>query len=105
VSDPGSVPDSQHIQVVLRTIELHENAQDRCGSEAVAVETSLDQSVVDAVLGHLWQEDRIECRSAGWTGYYPIRLTDIRRVIPGRERLWGDEGRYKGYSQIRYRET
>ncbi len=92
MSDPGSVPDPQDIQIVLRAIELHEH-DETFGSEVVVAETGLEQSVVDTALMHLWQEDRIECRHVGWTDLDPI-LIRIRRVIPGRDRLWGEHGRY-----------
>jgi hypothetical protein len=94
VSDPGSVPGPQDIQDVVQAIELHEN-DDACGSEVIIAETGLDHSVVLTVLSHLWQEDRIEGLATGWVGLPPITFFGVRRVIPGRARLWGERGRFK----------
>lgn len=95
MSDPGSVPDPQVIQDVVRAIELHEN-DDACGSEVIVAETGLDHSVVVTVLSHLWQEDRIEVSGAtGWVGLPPITFFGVRRVIPDRDRPWGERGRFK----------
>ena len=88
-----SVPYPQDIQDVLRTIELYEDDA-VCDSEVIVVETGLERSTVDTVLDQLWREDRIECRAFGWGGYPPL-MTGIRRVMPDRDRRWGEHGRYR----------
>jgi hypothetical protein len=87
VSWPRSAPDPPDIQGVLHAIELHE-IDEVCDNDIVVVETGLDRSTVDTVLGHLWLHDRIECRACGWVGFDPI-MTSIRLVIPDGDGRWG----------------
>jgi hypothetical protein len=48
---------------------------------------------VDEILDHLWKADQIEgILTLG--GRHPS-LDDIRRVLPDRPRLWGEDGRYR----------
>lgn len=93
MTDAEWVPRPEDVQNVLRTIELYEDRSEDCDNELVGVETGLDWATADTILGQLWRADRIECRAFGWTGYPPL-MKDIRRVIPGRERRWGEHGRY-----------
>jgi hypothetical protein len=95
MSDPESAPASRDSVAVLGAIELHEDDDQRCGTEVIVAETGLDESVVNTVLSNLWQQDRIECLTAGWVGLPPVRFSAVRRVIPGRDRRWGERGRSK----------
>ena len=77
---------------VLAIIGLFEDSDEDCNNALIDGETGLDPKTVDEVLDHLWKTDQIEgILTLG--GRHPS-LDDIRRVLPDRERLWGEDGRY-----------
>ena len=53
----------------------------------------LDPEIVDRVLDSLWKSDRIE--GILTLGGRHSSLDDIRRVLPDRPRLWGEDGRHQ----------
>ena len=85
--------DPEDVTDVLRVIELYED-DEVCDSPIIVVEIGLDRATVDEVLDYLWRADRIECRVMRADG--ESMLTGIRRVVEGRERRWGEWGRYRG---------
>lgn len=79
-------------QDVLAVIGWYEDADGVCNDAPPGHETGLDPTTVDEVLDYLWTADQIEgIMTLG--GRHPS-LDDVRRVLPGRDRLWGDDGRY-----------
>jgi hypothetical protein len=109
--DPPGRPDRlpawmqiQHSKVDYVTVVLDgiDRCEDRvskhgyfqCDTLTLVEETSLDPVIVDTVLDFLWARHRIEAKS--FTGAGRPFLTGIRRVLPTRPRLWGEEGRYQG---------
>jgi hypothetical protein len=86
-------PLDHFITSILRKIHLSED-DEVCNSPILVVETGFDRTEVDVVLEYLWQADRIECRRMTAADGSEM-LTGIRRVLEGRERRWGDWGRYQ----------
>ena len=85
--DPDAASD------VLAVIGLYEDSDRDCNNILIDHETGLAPATVDEALESLWQSDQIEgIMTLG--GRNPT-LDSIRRVLPGRERLWGDDGRYQ----------
>ena len=84
---------SEDVNDVLVVIGLYEDSDAPCDNQLIDLETGLDPDTVDAVLGDLWSNDRIEAIVA--PGDRHPSLKHIRRVVDGRERLWGDEGRFQ----------
>ena len=78
---------------ILAVIGLHEDSDEDCNNALLDRETGLDPEIVDQVLELLWRTDRIEgIFTLG--GRHPS-LDDIRRVLPDRPRLWGEDGKYQ----------
>lgn len=87
--------DADYVKDVLAVIGLHEDADEDCNNALIDEETGLDPATVDEILEHLWTTDQIEgILTLG--GRHPS-LDSIRRVLPGRDRLWGDDGRYRSH--------
>jgi len=85
------------IQAVLKAIEQHEGPQPDgafdCTNDVIVEATGLDKAVVASALHDLWKSDHIEgVLTLGGVKPY---LVGIVRVLPGRDRLWGRDGRYK----------
>jgi hypothetical protein len=55
--------------------------------------TGLDKAVVGNALHDLWKSDQIE--GVLTLGGFKLYLNGIVRVLPGRDRLRGRDGRYK----------
>jgi hypothetical protein len=87
------MPSAEDVTDVLVVIGLHEDSDLDCDNHLIDQETGLDPDTVDAVLDDLWKTDRIEAILAG--GDRRPSLDKIRRVLPDRERLWGDDGKYE----------
>lgn len=85
--DPDGVKD------VLAVIGLYEDGTEDCNNAVLDQETGLDPTAVDEVLEYLWESDQIE-GILTFGGRHPS-LDSLRRVLPGRDRLWGDDGRYR----------
>ena len=84
------------VKDVLAVIGLYEDGTQDCNNVVLDRETGLGQVTVDEVLEHLWKSDQIEgILTLG--GRHPS-LDSIRRVLPDRDRLWGDDGRYQPHS-------
>lgn len=89
---PEHVPSADDVNDVLAVIGLHEDGDEDCNNLLLDHETGLDPATVDEILDSLWRADQIEgILTLG--GRHPS-LDDIRRVLPDRERLWGEDGRY-----------
>jgi len=87
------VPTSDDEKDILAVIGLHEDSDEDCNNELLDRETGLDPEIVDQVLDSLWKSDQIEgIFTIG--GRHPS-LDDIRRVLPDRPRLWGEDGRHQ----------
>jgi hypothetical protein len=87
------VPNSDDKMEILAVIGLHEDSDQDCNNELLDRETGLDPEIVDQALDALWRSDRIEgIFTLG--GRHPS-LDDIRRVLPDRPRLWGEDGMYR----------
>jgi hypothetical protein len=85
------------IQAVLNAIEQYEGPQPDgafdCTNDVIVAATGLDQAVVASALHDLWKSEQIEAvLTLGGVKPY---LNGIVRVLPGRDRLWGRDGRYK----------
>jgi len=84
------------IQAVLKAIEQHEGPDPggsfNCTNADIIETTGLSKDTVEAVLRDLWQSNQIE--GIQTLGGNP-NLQGIVRVLPGRDRIWGLEGRYK----------
>ena len=83
----------EDVKDVLAIIGLYEDGDEDCNNTLIDDETGLSPGTVDEVLEYLWQEDRIE--GIMTLGGRNPSLDSIRRVLPDRERLWGDDGRYQ----------
>lgn len=82
---------------VLAAIAANEGpAEDggyHCSNESIVEATDLGADEVATALDQLWAEGQIEgILTMG--GVWP-HLLGIRRVLLGRERIWGFDGRYK----------
>ncbi len=80
------------VKDLLAVIGLYEDGTEDCNNALLDQETGLDPVTVDEVLEHLWKADQIE--GILTLGGRNPSLDNIRRVLPDRDRLWGDEGRY-----------
>jgi len=87
------VVDLDAMKEVLAVIGLHEDGDEDCNNALLDHETGLAPETVDEALEYLWQTERIEGIMT-LSGRNPS-LDSIRRVLPDRERLWGDDGRYQ----------
>jgi len=87
------VVDPEAVKDVLAVIGLYEDSDRDCNNALLDNETGLDPAAVDEVLEYLWQTERIE--GIMILGGRNPSLDSIRRVLPDRERLWGDDGRYQ----------
>ena len=85
--DPDDVKD------VLAVIGLYEDGSEDCNNAVLDHETGLDPATVDAVLEYLWESDQIE--GILTLGGRRPSLDSLRRVLPDRDRLWGEDGRYR----------
>ena len=94
MGDANLVPYPEAIKTILAIISLYED-DEVCDSPILVVESGFDRAEVDEVLDYLWQEDRIECRRMRSADGSEM-LTGIRRALEGRERRWGEWGRYRG---------
>jgi hypothetical protein len=88
----SAVPKPDNIKDVLAVIGLYEDGDVDCNNALLDHETGLDSATVDEVLGYLWRADLIE--GVMVIGVRHPSLDDVRRVLPGRARLWGDEGKW-----------
>ena len=87
------MPNSDDVKDILAVIGLFEDGDEDCNNVLLDHETGLDSTTVDEVLDFLWKSDQIEgIMTLG--GRHPS-LDDIRRVLPDRPRLWGEDGRYR----------
>jgi hypothetical protein len=85
--------DPEDVKDVFAVIGLYEDGTEDCNNALLDQETGLDPNTVDQVLEYLWKSDQIEViLTLG--GRHPS-LDSIRRVLPDRQRLWGDDGRYR----------
>jgi hypothetical protein len=87
------VVDLDAVKDVLAVVGLYEDSDRDCNNALIDHETGLDPATVDQVLEYLWQTERIE--GIMTLGGRNPSLDNIRRVLPDRERLWGDDGRYQ----------
>ena len=87
--------DPEDVKDVLAVIGLHEDGDEDCNNALIDHETGLDSSAVDEILEYLWKSDQIE--GVMIVGGRNPSLDDVRRMLPDRERLWGDEGRYHAH--------
>src|SRR5664279_4318630 len=87
------VVDLDAVKDVLAVVGLYEDSDRDCNNALIDHETGLDPATVDQVLEYLWQGERIE--GIMTLGGRNPSLDSIRRVLPDRERLWGDDGRYQ----------
>jgi len=85
----------EDVEDVLAVIGLHEDGDEDCNNALIDHETGLASSVVDEILEYLWKSDQIE--GVMIVGGRNPSLDDLRRVLPAREPLWGDEGRYHAH--------
>ena len=83
----------EEVKDVLAVIGLYEDGDEDCNNALIDHETGLKSSTVDEVLEYLWKSDQIE--GVMIVGGRNPSLDDVRRVLPDRERLWGDEGLYQ----------
>jgi hypothetical protein len=90
------MPNPNDVKDVLAVVGLHEDADDECNNALIDHETGLEAATVDQVLDHLWKTGQIE--GIVTLGGRNPSLDNIRRVLPERERLWGDDGRYQAHS-------
>ncbi len=81
------------IKDVLAVIGLYEDGDVDCNNAVLDHETGLCPGTVDELLGYLWKADLIE--GVMVSGDRNPSLDDIRRVLPERDRLWGDEGKWR----------
>ena len=81
---------------VLAVIGLYEDGTEDCNNAVLDVETGLNPTTVDEALEHLWKSDQIE--GILTLGGRITSLDSIRRVLPDRDWLWGDDGRYRPHS-------
>jgi hypothetical protein len=91
------MPTPSEFKVVIQAIEQHEGPQPDgafdCTNDVIVEATGLDKTVVASALHDLWKSDQIEgVLTLGGVNPY---LVGIVRVLPGRDRLWGRDGRYK----------
>jgi len=87
------VVDPEAVKDVLAVIGLYEDSDRDCNNALIDHETGLFPTTVDEVLEYLWRTERIE--GIMTLGGRNPSLDSIRRVLPDRERLWGDDGRYQ----------
>jgi len=87
------VVDPEAVKDVLAVIGLHEDSDRDCNNALIDHETGLRPATVDEVLEYLWRTGRIE--GIMTLGGRNPSLDSIPRVLPDRERLWGDDGRYQ----------
>jgi hypothetical protein len=88
------IPTEEQVQAVLTAIESHEdNPQSGASNADLDAATGLDPQTVDDALDYLWSSARIEGVLAV-CGRRPC-LHGIRRVVPGRRRIWGSSGYYR----------
>ena len=85
----------EEVKDVLAVIGLSEDGDDDCNNALIDHETGLNPSTVDEVLEYLWKSDQIE--GVMIVGGRNPSLDDVRRVLPDRDRLWGDDGRYQAH--------
>ncbi len=85
------VPNPDDVKDVLSVIGLYEDGDEDVNNALIDEETGLDPTTVDEVLDYLWRSDQIEAIMT--LGPRHPSLDDIRRVLPDRERLWGEDGR------------
>jgi len=90
---PSPMPNPDDIQNVLAVIGLYEDGDEDCNNHLLDHETGLDPATVDEILDHLWKADRIE--GILTLGGRNPSLDDLRRILPDRPRLWGEDGRYR----------
>jgi len=88
-----TVVDPDNVKDVLAVIRLYEDGDEDTNNALIDHETGLPPTTVDEVLDYLWRADRIE--GIMTVGGRNPSLDSIRRVLPDRERLWGDDGRYR----------
>src|SRR5664280_269512 len=87
------VVDLDAVKDVLAVVGLYEDSDRDCNNALIDHETGLDPATVDQVLEYLWRTERIE--GIMTLGGRNPSLDSIRRVLPNRERLWGDDGCYQ----------
>ena len=88
-------PSSDEVKDVLAVIGLYEDGNEDCNNVLLDHETGLDPVTVDEVLEFLWKSDQVE--GILTLGGRSPSLDDVRRVLPDRERLWGEDGRYQAH--------
>jgi hypothetical protein len=85
--------DPEDVKDVLAVVGLYEDGNEDCNNAVLDVETGLDPTTVDEVLEHHWESGQIE--GILTLGGRNPSLDSLRRVLPDRDRLWGDDGRYR----------
>lgn len=85
--------DPDYVKDVFGVIGLHEDRDEDCNNALLDFETGLDPTTVDEILEHLWESNRIEAILT--VGSRHPSLESIRRVLPDRNRLWGDVGGHR----------
>ena len=93
MQNASPMPNPDDIKDVLAVIGLYEDGDEDCNNHLLDHETGLDPATVDEILDYLWKADQIE--GILTLGGRNPSLDDIRRVLPDRERLWGEDGRYR----------
>ena len=85
----------EEVKDVLAVVGLYEDGDEDCNNALIDHETGLNSSTVDEVLEYLWKSDQIE--GVMIVGGRNPSLDDVRRVLPDRDRLWGDDGWYQAH--------
>ena len=75
---------------VLAVIGLCEDGDEDCNNALIDFESGLNPATVDEVLDYLWKSDQIE--GIMTPGGRNPSLVGILRVLPDKERQWGDDG-------------
>ena len=89
----SAAPKPDNVKDVIAVIGLHEDADVDCNNALIDHETGLSSATVDKVLDYLWRTDQIE--GIMTLGGRNPSLDDVRRVLPGRDRLWGEDGKWR----------
>jgi hypothetical protein len=85
---------------VLAVIGLYEDGDEDCNNALIDLESGLNPATVDEVLDYLWKSVQIE--GIMTPGGRNPSLVGILRLLPDKERQWGDDGGASA-SSIRFR--
>jgi hypothetical protein len=91
VGGTALMPSPEDFDAVLAVIAADEGSvENGCSSDTIVAATGLSNPEVAEVLEVLWRSTRIE--GIPTLGDVRPHLRGIRRVLPGRERMWGLRG-------------